>query len=267
MRGSKIVAFVAAVILFVGLGARAAYADQANGSYSFNFSGLVALWDIAGSYSGDLGEFDLAFSITEQPSGKLTGDGTFSVAGESLEGTISSVGGKMSGSSTDPHVALDLRMSGKGTVSGTKVRVSVSANLHYDLDSAAGNLDHGTGSGTVTVTDLSTGQTESESGTFRPSAIPILRLPDDSTGDWSMSLDLTPNGDKYSGTATIETSTGVTADFTVKGSYDSSADTSKLALDGVGGKLDMVISTSGTTLNVATAKGKLFGQKINYKAQ
>lgn len=77
---------------------------------------------------------------------------------------------------------------------------------------------------------------------------------------------LTPNGDKYKGTATITTSTTATADFTVTGSYDSSADTSKLALEGAGGKLTLVISTSGPTLNVDSAKGKLLGQKINYKA-
>jgi len=264
MRGIKIVAALAAVILLVGSGA--AHADQANGSYSFDFTGIVALWDISGSYSGDLGNFDLAFSVTEKPSGKLTGDGdgTFSVSG--VDGTISSVGGTISGSSSDPHVAMDLRMSGKGIVDGTRVRVSLSANLHYDLDSAAGDLDHGTGSGTETVTDLSTGQTISESGTFRRNEIPTLRLPDDSTGGWMLSLDLTPNGDKYSGTAAIETSTGATADFTVTGSYDSNADTSKIALDGAGGKLTLVISTSGTTLNVASAKGKVLGQKINYKA-
>ncbi len=262
MRSIKIVAFVAAVVLVVGSGA--AYADQANGSYSFDFTGLVPLWDISGSYSGDLANFALNFSITEQPSGKLTGNGNFSVSG--LDGAITSIGGSVKGSSADPHVGLNLKMSGKGTVDGKGVKVSVSANLHYDLDSAAADLDHGTGSGTETITILSTGQTLSQSGTFKRSAIPVLHLPTDSTGGWMLSMDLTPNGDKYSGTATIDTSTGATADFTVSGSYDSSADTSKIALDGAGGKLNLIISTSGPTLTVHSAKGKLLGQKINYKA-
>jgi hypothetical protein len=82
-----------------------------------------------------------------------------------------------------------------------------------------------------------------------------------------MSFDLTPNGNKYAGTASVETSTGATADFTVTGSYDSATDTSKIALTGDGGELDLVISTSGASLNVESAKGKVFGQKVNYKAQ
>jgi len=262
----KIVAVVAALILLVGLGEGAAYADQANGNYSFDFTGLVALWDISGTYSGDLGNFALNFSITEKPSGKLNGDGTFSVSGESLDGTISTVDGGVKGPSADPHVAMNLRMAGKGTVSGKKVTVSLSANLRYDLNSVAGDLDNGRGFGTLTITVLSTGQTLSETGTFRRNEIPTFHLPDDSTGHWTLSLDLTPNGNKYTGTATIETSTTATADFTVTGTYDSTTDTSRIVLDGAGGKLTLIISTSGTTLNVNSAKGKILGQKIDYVA-
>ena len=82
-----------------------------------------------------------------------------------------------------------------------------------------------------------------------------------------LSLDLTPEGDKYKGTATIETPTGASADFKASGSYDSRADTSKITLDGGGEKLDLVISTSGATMNVDSANGKILGQTINYKAE
>jgi hypothetical protein len=173
----------------------------------------------------------------------------------------------MFGTAVSPHVAMNLPMSGNGTVDGKHVKVSLSANLHYHLDSAAADLDHGRGSGTLTITLLSTGQTLSQTGTFRPSDISTLTLPDNATGDWTLSLALTPNGSKYSGTATITTSTSATADFTVTGTYDSSADTSKIVLEGAGGKLTLVISTSGATLNVNSATGKILGQKINYIAQ
>ena len=265
MKGIKIVAVMAAVILLVG--SRAA-ADMANGSYSFDFTGIVPLWDISGSYSGDLGVFALNFSVTEKPTGKLNGNGTFSVSGQSLDGKISSAGGKVTGLSASPHVALDLRMSGKGTVDRKSVSVSLSANLHYHLDSSAGVLDHGRGSGTETITLLSTGQTVSASGTFRPSDIPNLHLPDTATGGWMLSLDLTPkNGTKYSGTATIQTSSGATADFTVTGTYDSTTDTSKIVLEGVAGHLTLVIATSGPTLTVNSAKGKILGQTIGLNSQ
>jgi hypothetical protein len=269
MRGIKIVAVVAAAILVVGLRAGAAHADMANGSYSFDFTGIVPLWDISGSYSGDLGAFDLDFSIDEKVTGKLDGDGTFSVSGQSLDGPIYSIGGKTTGSSADPHVALGLRMSGTGTVDGKKVSLSLSANLHYHLDSSAGVLDHGRGTGTETITLLPSGRTFSTSGTFRPSDIPTLHLPDTATGGWMLSLDLTPkDGTKYSGTATIQTSTGETADFTtVTGTYDSTTDTSKIVLEGAAGDLTLEIATTGPTLTVNSAEGKLFGQTIGLNTQ
>lgn len=260
---SRIVAALLAVIL--ALASDAAYAEIANGTYQFDFTGIVSLWDISGSYSGGIGPFTIDFSINEEPSGKLTGSGTFNVEG--LEGDITSLSGSMKGSSTDPHVEMNMRMSGTGDLQGVNAKVTLSANMHYKLNSADHGLDHPTGSGTVTIKDLSSGKTVSQSGTFRRSALTPLGLPSDSTGDWAMSITLTPNGNALTGTATVETSTGATADFTVTGTYDSGTDTSKIALKGDAGKLSLVISTSGATLNVDSAKGKIFGQTVKFQRQ
>jgi len=255
---------VALVAVVLVLGSGAAYADMANGSYSFDFSDVVSLWDISGTYSGGIGPFSINFSITENQSGKLSGNGTFMIEG--LDGDIKSVSGSIKGSSNDPHVAMEMRMSGTGELEGVHAKVSFAANMHYQLNSVDHELDDPKGSGTLTITDLATGQTKSESGSFKRSDLTSLELPVDSTGGWSLSLDLTPSGNSYTGTASVELSTGATADFTVKGTYNSASDTSKVALDGDAGKLDLVISTSGAILNVKSAKGKIFGQTVKYSS-
>jgi len=255
---------VALVAVVLVLGSGAAYADMANGSYSFDFSDVVSLWDISGTYSGGIGPFSINFSITENPSGKLSGNGTFMIEG--LDGDIKSVSGSIKGSSNDPHVAMEMRMSGTGELEGVHAKVSFAANMHYQLNTVDHELDDPKGSGTLTITDLATGQTKSESGSFKRSDLTSLELPVDSTGGWSLSLDLTPSGNSYTGTASVELSTGATADFTVKGTYNSASDTSKVALDGDAGKLDLVISTSGAILNVKSAKGKIFGQTVKYSS-
>jgi hypothetical protein len=254
-------AFVFVAIILV-LGSGAAYADMGNGSYTFDFTNAVSLWDISGTYSGGIGAFSLNLSIAENPSGKLSGNGTFNVEG--LQGNIKSLSGKINGSSNDPHVALKMRMSGTGQIQGIHAKVSLVANMHYRLNSVDHQLDHPTGSGTLSITDLKTGQHASESGRFKRSELTSLGLPIDSTGAWSLSLTLTPNGNSYTGTASVELSTAATADFTVTGTYNSASDTSKIALVGDAGKLNLVISTSGTTLNVQSVTGKIFGQSVNY---
>jgi hypothetical protein len=255
----------ALVAVMLVLGSGAAYADMANGSYSFDFNGVVSLWDISGTYSGGIGPFSINLSIAENPSGKLSGNGMFDVEG--LDGDIKSVSGNIEGSSNDPHVAIKMRMSGTGELEGIQAKVSLVANMHYQLNSADHELDDPTGSGSLTITDLKTGQTASEGGKFKRSDLTSLEgLPTDSTGGWDLSLNLTPNGNSYTGTATVDLSTGATADFTAKGTYSSASDTSKIALVGDAGKLDLVISTSGATLNVESAKGKIFGQTVKYTA-
>jgi len=250
-------AFLALILLFVST---AADADMANGSYLFDFSNILPLWDISGLYSGDIGPFSINFSIMENSSGKLTGTGTFDLDG--LGGDITSISGSMTDSSTDPHVTMRLLMSGQGVLEGVGAKVTFSAEMHYLLNGTDKGLEHPSGSGTITI--KSPGQNDRESGSFKRRALSPLALPVDSTGEWVLSLNLTPEGNAYTGTAGVELSTGTTADFTAAGSYDSATDRSKVALVGDAGKLDLEISTSGRMLNVESAKGKIFGQTIKY---
>jgi len=108
-------------------------------------------------------------------------------------------------------------MSGKGVLEGIGAKVTFSAHMHYRLNGTDKGLEHPSGSGTITIRDLSTGQTVRESGSFKRSALRPLALPVDSTGEWLLSLNLSPEGNAYTGTASIELSTGATTDFTATG--------------------------------------------------
>jgi hypothetical protein len=56
--GKILPALLALILFFVST---AADADMANGSYLFDFSNILPLWDISGLYSGDIGPFSLNF--------------------------------------------------------------------------------------------------------------------------------------------------------------------------------------------------------------
>jgi len=271
MKTLRILAVVAgAVLMFTP---RATHADMANGSYYNDFSGAVSVWDISGDYSGDVGlGLGLDFSITEDPSGNFTGGGTFDYddgSGNVLDGNIN-VSGTVKGSATNPHVSMVMLISGTGTVvvdqdgDTDDVNFTASTKLGFGMDSANAQLVVTSGSVSVRETDLTTGKKRSGSVPLGKGA--AMALPVDSTGDWNLALNLTPNGTKYTGTATVGTSTGGTAEFTATGTYQSKTDTSKITLKGTGGSVSLVISTSGSVVNIQRVKGKLFGQSLNFKA-
>ncbi len=269
-RLKALAAVVGAVLMFT---TRAAYADMANGSYSSDFSGEVPVWDISGEYSGDAGlGLGLDFSISEDPSGNFTGAGTFDYddgSGDVLDGDIS-VSGTVKGSATNPRVSMNMLISGTGTVvvdqdgDTDDVTYAASAKISFGIDSDNGELAVTSGSISVKETDLTTGKTKSRSAPLGKGA--TMAMPVESTGDWNLTLNLTPNGTQYTGTATVGTSTGGTAEFTATGSYKSKTDTSKITLKGTNGSVSLVISTSGSVVNIQSVKGKLFGQSLKFKA-
>ena len=92
-------------------------------------------------------------------------------------------------------------------------------------------------------------------------------FPTDVTGDWNLTLDtLTLNKGKYTGTGTVQTSTGATSNLTATGSYSSKTGYSTIVLKGTAGSLNTVVTLSGTTMTIHSMKGTLFGQSLSYKA-
>ena len=260
MNGIKTLAAAAAALLVFA--APWARADIANGSYSADLTGVAPLWDISGTYSGDVGlGIGLDFSLTQSPSGAFEGSGSFDYDG--LSGTIN-VTGTVTGSGANPRVTMDLSLSGSGSVEGQDVSFTARAVVDYDIDAASGELDVTGGSVRVGVRDWTNHRSASETVPLAKSS--TMPLPDGVAGGWSVSLNLAPKGDKYSGSATVVTDTGTTATLAVTGNYESKSDSSNLTLKGPGGNVSLVVSTAGGDLTIHSLKGKLFGQSLNYKA-
>jgi hypothetical protein len=255
----------AAIILLASPLARA---GQASGSYTNVFptnAVSLPLWDISGFYTGSYTVKKVyvkyAFDLTNSPAGECNGAGSVEIDydGNLLGGTMK-VGGKVESADTAPRVVLSFSTT-ITNLAGAKGTMT----LDYELDSTEGVLLVTGGSASLRATIDGKKVSDRES-------IPKGEeetLPTDVTGGWKLDLTLTPSsGENYSAdsSATITTSTGATVDFTVTGTYDHNKDTSEIVLKNDSGELTLVVSTSGSTLTVNSAKGKLFGQTINYKA-
>jgi hypothetical protein len=263
----------AAVLIFAS---PEAFAEQADGIYSRHFmAGEVPLWDISGDYS-DLEEA-LDFILNHDPSGALSGTGTFQVddgEGTVLDGDVA-IAGKVKSAGTARRVSMKfLITNGTGTFVDDDdishiVTFTATIDTNSELDPISGELVLINGKANLKLYEPSTGRRGSVSEKFEPGG--TLDLPVDATGEWDLTLNLVPDGSKKyddtASTATVDTSTGGTADLTAKGSYASKTDTSKITLKRTGGSnLTLVISTVGSNMTVKSAKGKLYGQNIKFTA-
>ena len=177
-----------------------AYAKMAIGSYSLDVGSMVPLWDLTEEYTtdiGDLGSFD--FYLGLEPSGKITGSGDFDLEGEllgvdfDLAGGVS-VSGALAGSSAKPTVAMNLAVSGSGTVE-EEIDVpsfTENAKLAMSIDNADGML---LGKGSVTVkvkvrySNPKTGQLEEKSvAASEPIPEGYISLRNAVNGDWNLTL-------------------------------------------------------------------------------
>ena len=271
----SLVVLAGAVLIFASQSVRAGIAD---GSYTNQMGALVPLWDITGSYSNTVDIFTFDCTMIQAVSGKITGAGTFTVAGTydgadfNISNGILAASGSVSGPSTAPKVSLTYSGLGTGTLNGsvpvTKFKQTAKFTGEIEGTQAIGNV-----SVSVSVTyidEKGKSKSKSHSMTYKDISIP---LPTNAIGtSCTLTLNLTPDGAKkyHPGTATVLTSAGDTADFTTAGTYSTTKDTSKIQLAGTGtskgSSLTLGISTSGANLTVETLSGKVFGQSLKITA-
>ncbi len=250
MKGSKtqILALMAALAFAVP----AAYGDIANGTYFFGPSGNTLLWDISGLY-GDLGTLglgpELVFTLNEDSAGNITG------TGNSLLGAVT-VTGKILGSSAKTGATMSVNASGNSA--GIDFNAKVKAK--FVIDGPNHQLVVIAGSAAISETDVLTGKKSIHSSLLTKGD--TLELPSHDSGSWNVTLNLTPNGNKYTGTATLENTSGSDVTFTATGTYSAKTDTSKIALKADGSMLNLVVSTSGPNITVHSINGKVFGQSL-----
>ena len=92
-------------------------------------------------------------------------------------------------------------------------------------------------------------------------------LPANVTGDWDLTLYLTPKGNRYDGTAVVQILPGgAVTNFIATGNYSPATSTSNITLKDTGLNLNLVIATSGSTTTIHSLKGKIYGQTLNYQA-
>ena len=246
-------------------------AAPGSGVYFHEFTN-APLWDLSGSYSGTVaGNLQLDFLISEDPSGKIIGNGfvySDDHSGNVLSGSAT-ITGAVRTSGTTAFVSLTMSIAGAGTVAAAAVagpdnaKFAGTLKLACEIDGTSGMLRVMDSRLRVLLLDLVTGIKSTRS--VRDKTWTDLALPADVTGDWSMSLNLVPRGNRNTGSALVQTSTGGTAVLGATGSYTAKTGASKLTLKGGGGSLGMVIITTETTWTSQGVKGKLFGQRLNFK--
>lgn len=244
-----------------------------SGTFSHDFSGDVPLWDISGSYSGIVAQgLDLEFSITEEPSGKLTGTGTMNLndgAGNLIGGAVT-VSGAVKTSGTVTRVSLSaLVTSGSGTavVNGTVHNLTfagTTVTLPGEIEVTGHQLVFTGCSAKIKAKEPVTGIKYNI--TFQPGAPGYLDLPGDADGGWDVTLVLNPSGNKFGGSADVQTLPGKTRSLNVTGTFFPITNSSNITIKGAGSSLGIVLLTSGSNVIFQTVKGKLYGQTLKFKA-
>jgi hypothetical protein len=243
----------------------AARADIASGSYTNTFSGDITLWDISGTYSESLDNIKMEFTINMDSSGKFTGAGSFSYDdwSNNLDGDFT-ISGSVKSSGNVVRVSMTMLINGSGYVQGYDVIFSAKMNESLEIDGATQQLI-GTVSGSIKVQIPSLGK---KGSTSIPRSQAVTPLPNNVDGTWTLSMNVVPNGTKYTGTGLVELSNGKSIDLNLTGSYSGKKDTSTIALKTVSpGSFNLKLLTCCTNLqmDIQSMKGTALGQKLTIK--
>lgn len=240
------------------------YAEIASGTYTKEFNGDLNLWDISGSYTEDLEDISLSYTLNMDPSGKFTGSGSFYYdAGWSgyLSGSFT-VSGSVKSAGNVTRVGLLMKIGGDGNIEGYDATFTASVKEQLEIDTSTRQM-LGSASGRLTVALPDFGKKKSVS---IPRSEASTILPAQADGNWSLTLDIVPSGTKYTGSATVDLSTGKSFDLTLSGNYSAKKDVSKLVLKSLDRTIPISLNLqalcTSTDMSVQSLKGKGLGQKL-----
>lgn len=258
----KITLMLVAAVVALGSDARA---DIGSGSYVVEFDGNVTLWDISGTYSEDLGGLAVDYTLSVDPSGKITGYGSASYAAAygigfdttfNLTGTVSTAG-------SVTRVTLNMTLKGSGQFNGSTVHFGASIRQNLEIDPETSTVV-GTAGGNVSLSVTGFGGF----GQKIPTTEVSLDLPSDMDGTWDLTVDTHTSGTKITGTGRITLSNGSVCGFTLTGTYAAKTDLSKIAIKGLPDNkavsANLVAEFSKAGMTVTSLKGKALGQTITY---
>jgi hypothetical protein len=227
--------------------------QNGNGDIYYQFNGNLSVWDLSGSYSGDIAAgLGLSYVITQDAAGKITGSGNASVSmgSDSIDMSFD-----IKGAITQKNgvAAIKLNFKGKGTalVEGESYKFTFSEKVNATVDASSNTI-----SGNVVVRISMQGESYSETVPFDES------LPANMDGSATFSLNCTSNGKNVSGTGTLTLSNDEIYNFGVKGKYNAKSDESNLTLKGGAKGASLKLKVDGSDGTIKTLKGKVLGQKL-----
>lgn len=238
-------------------------AEIAAGTYSMEFDGSVSLWDISGTYSENIDGIAMDYTISVDPSGKITGNGSIAMDDVSL-GNMDmdfTFSGTVKTSGTVNRVDLKMTLKAGGVIEGYDFTLKMSMNERLEINSET-RMMLGTVSGKVSISVRGFG---SESMVIDPTDV-ALELPIDMDGSWNLVITATPTNTKIGGTGSIVLSNGSSYGFSLSGSYKASLDISKISLKG--GITNKAMSfnfeavCNGPGITPKKLKGKALGQSL-----
>jgi hypothetical protein len=250
-------------MLIVLLGA-AVYAGTATAeTYTYDLSGDVSIWDMSGTYGNDeLGDIGLnvSYNLTQDAKGKLTGGGSASgVApdpydpyGEGYPFDLTfTVTGSVTQSGGVTHIKITMKFKGTITEGNHTYRFRATLSMNMDVDPELGMM-----TGTIGVSVSVMGYTQRI-----PKQDYELPIPEGMDGSADLTIDVTQDGKKVTGTGSLQLSNGDTYGFAIKGTFSAKKNLDTLTLTSQD-KWKLTLKIDTTDHSIDSFKGKVLGQSL-----
>ena len=252
------------LLLFIALltSAKICLAAPPSGFVGFAFDTNAPVYDLTGSLLFDqtmsgAGDSDSLLSyginVIQDARGFITGSGLIQVAvGNDFVAAEYTAKGKISSKDGVTRVTLNVKLKGEDAFGGvvTPFRITIEYSLVLNPETGAltgparGSGKFGPAGSTKIHSDVSVGMSPG------------------SDGSWVLQMNIVAFN-KLSGTAIAVLSNGRTLNFTLKGNFDSSAETSTIKLTGTGDSRGNSAKVIFDDSELLLLQGKLLGQNVS----
>jgi hypothetical protein len=248
------------IVLFAS--AKISLAAPPSGFVGFSFDTNSPVYDLTGSLQFDqtmsgAGDTETPLSyginVTQDARGFITGSGVIVVAvGNDFVAAEYTAKGKISSQEGVTRVTLNVKLKGEDAFGGIVTDFRVTIEYSLTLNPETGALE-GTARG---------------SGKFGPLGSTKIRsdvsvgMSPGTDGSWVLQMNIVAF-DKLSGTAVVVLSNGRTLNFTLKGNFDSSTQSSTIKLTGTGDSRGNSAKVIFDDFELLLLEGKLLGQQVS----
>jgi len=231
--------------------------DNGSGDITYDFDGLLYIWDISGSYSGPIDvqgiTLNLDYVISQDTSGKITGTGTADAIYGSADIDIPfDVKGSVGQKNGNACVNLSFKGNGPADVEGETVKFTFSEQLRGGIIDPCSNEISGEAKVRLSARGVSA----------RETILFTEPLPDDMDGSATLSISCAPSGKRLLGTGELTLSNDETYNFGVKGTYNVRKDESSLTLKGDARGNSLKMKIDGSDGRIKSLNGKVLGQVL-----